>query len=198
MANSSRKLDHVACDNMSHCLKRFCRANFACGKNDNTFLPRSFLLLRLTMNRLILAFIATLVALPVNAADIKVEDAWVRATAPGQPVGGAFMKLTSNRDARLVGASSPVAGVTQVHMMKMQDGMMIMREIKSLPLPKGRTVELAPGGYHIMLMELKHPLKAGESVPITLRVKTGKRIQNVKVSAAVHDMMDSEEMHHHH
>jgi periplasmic copper chaperone A len=150
------------------------------------------------MNRLILSFLAILVALPVYAANLMVEDAWVRATAPGQPVGGAFMKLTSNRNAQLVGASSPVAGVTQIHMMKMQDGVMIMREIKSLPLPRGRTVELAPGGYHIMLMELKHPLKSGESVPITLRVKTGKRTRNVEVNAEVHDMMDTEVMHHHH
>ena len=149
------------------------------------------------MNRLILSIIATVVALPLYAANFKVEDAWVRATAPGQPVGGAFMKLTSDTNAQLVGASSPVAGMVQVHMMKMQDGVMIMREMKSLPLPKGKTVELAPGGYHIMLMELKQPLKAGEHVPITLKVKAGKKIQNVEVNAEVHDMMGGEESQHH-
>jgi hypothetical protein len=149
------------------------------------------------MHRLILSIIATLVALPLYAANLKVEDAWARATAPGQPVGGAFMKLTSDTNAQLVGASSPVAGMVQVHMMKMQDGVMIMREMKSLPLPKGKTVELAPGGYHIMLMELKQPLKAGEHVPITLKVKAGKKIQNVEVNAEVHDMMGGEESQHH-
>lgn len=107
------------------------------------------------------------------------------------------MKLTSDTNAQLVGASSPVAGMVQVHMMKMQDGVMIMREMKSLPLPKGKTVELAPGGYHIMLMELKQPLKAGEHVPITLKVKAGKKIQNVEVNAEVHDMMGGEESQHH-
>jgi copper(I)-binding protein len=149
------------------------------------------------MHRLILSIIATLVALPLYAANLKVEDAWARATAPGQPVGGAFMKLTSDTNAQLVGASSPVAGMVQVHMMKMQDGVMIMREMKSLPLPKGKTVELAPGGYHIMLMELKQPLKAGEHVPITLKVKAGKKIQDVEVNAEVHDMMGGEESQHH-
>lgn len=149
------------------------------------------------MDRLILSIIATVVALPLYAANLKVEDAWARATAPGQPVGGAFMKLTSDTNAQLVGASSPVAGRVQVHMMKMQDGVMIMREMKSLPLPKGKTVELAPGGYHIMLMELKQPLKAGEHVPITLKVKADKKIQNVEVNAEVHDMMGGEESQHH-
>jgi periplasmic copper chaperone A len=149
------------------------------------------------MDRLILSIIATVVALPLYAANLKVEDAWARATAPGQPVGGAFMKLTSDTNAQLVGASSPVAGRVQVHMMKMQDGVMIMREMKSLPLPKGKTVELAPGGYHIMLMELKQPLKAGEHVPITLKVKAGKKTHNVEVNAEVHDMMGGEESQHH-
>jgi copper(I)-binding protein len=150
------------------------------------------------MNRLIPSIIATLVALPLYAANLKVEDAWARATAPGQPVAGAFMKLTSDRNAQLVGASSPVAGMVQVHMMKMQDGVMIMREMKSLPLPKGKTVELAPGGYHIMLMELKQPLTAGKSVPITLNVKTGRKIQKVEVNAEVRDLLGGEGEQHPH
>lgn len=99
------------------------------------------------------------------------------------------MKLTSDADAQLVGASSPAAGMTQIHMMKMQNGMMIMREAKSLPLPKGKTVELAPGGYHVMLMELKQPLKAGDSVPITLKVRSGKQVQNIEVKAIVREMV---------
>jgi copper(I)-binding protein len=150
------------------------------------------------MYRLIISFIAIVVALPLYAANLKVEDAWARATAPGQPVAGAFMKLTSDSNAELIGVSSPAAGVTQVHMMKMQDGVMIMREMKNLPLPEGKTVVLAPGGYHIMLMELKHPLKAGESVPITLKMKAGNKIQNVEVNAEVRDMMGNWEAHHPH
>lgn len=141
------------------------------------------------MSRLILAVTSALLALSAHAASIKVEEPWARATAPGQPVGGAFMKLTSDADAQLVGASSPAAGMTQIHMMKMQNGMMIMREAKSLPLPKGKTVELAPGGYHVMLMELKRPLKAGDSVPITLKVRSGKQVQNIEVKAIVREMV---------
>lgn len=141
------------------------------------------------MSRLILAVTSALLALSAHAASIKVEEPWARATAPGQPVGGAFMKLTSDADAQLVGASSPAAGMTQIHMMKMQNGMMIMREAKSLPLPKGKTVELAPGGYHVMLMELKQPLKAGDSVPITLKVRSGKQVQNIEVKAIVREMV---------
>ncbi|HYP68461.1 MAG TPA: copper chaperone PCu(A)C [Thiobacillaceae bacterium] len=144
------------------------------------------------MNRLLLSIISTLIALPVHAANLKVEDAWARATAPGQPVAGAFMKLTSDGNAELIGAASPVAGMVQVHMMKMQDGVMIMRQMSSLPLPKGRTVELAPGGYHIMLMQLKQPLKAGQHVPITLKLRAGKKIQNVEVNAEVRNMMGDE------
>lgn len=150
------------------------------------------------MHRLILTLTAAALALPVHAANLKVDDAWARATVPGQSVGGAFMKLTSDADAQLVGASSPAAGLVQVHMMKMQDGVMIMREMNSLPLPKGKTVVLEPGGYHIMLMELKQPLKAGESVPITLKLQSGKQVQNVEVNAEVRSIMGGGGMGHPH
>jgi len=149
------------------------------------------------MPRLILTLSAALLSFQIQAANLKVEDAWARATAPGQPVAGAFMKLSSDTNAQLIGASSPVAGTVQVHMMKMQDGMMIMREIKNLPLPKGKTVELAPGGYHIMLMELKQPLKPGETVPLTLKIKAGKKTETIEVKAEVRDMMGSQAEHRH-
>jgi periplasmic copper chaperone A len=145
------------------------------------------------MSRVVLFVSAVLVSFSVHAANIRVEAPWARATAPGQPVGGAFMKLTSDASAQLIGASSPVAGTVQIHMMKMQDGVMIMRELKSLPLPRGKTVELAPGGYHIMLMDLKQPLRAGENLPITLKVKSGKKIQHIEVNAQVRDMISGEE-----
>jgi copper(I)-binding protein len=147
------------------------------------------------MNRssLVSLVIAVLsLSLSAQAATLKVEAAWVRATAPGQPVGGAYMKLTSDANGELVGISSPVAGVTQIHMMKIQNGMMLMRELKTLPLPRGKTVELVPGGYHVMLMDLKQPLKEGETVPLTLEVKFGKKIEKIDVKAEVRDMMTME------
>ena len=99
---------------------------------------------------------------------VKVEDAWVRGTVATQKATGAFMRLTPSANARLVAAESPVAGVVEIHEMAMENDVMKMREIPGLDLAAGRTMELKPGGYHVMLMDLKQQLKGGETVPITL------------------------------
>ena len=101
-------------------------------------------------------------------AQVSVQDAWVRATVPQQKATGAFMRLTAAQDMRLVAASSPVAGITEVHEMKMVDNVMKMRAVPALDLPAGQAVELKPGGYHVMLMDLKAPLAKGATVPLTL------------------------------
>jgi copper(I)-binding protein len=101
----------------------------------------------------------------------RVEGAWVRSAVPGQHGTGAFMKIIAPRPMQLVGVSTPVAGVAEVHEMKMEGDVMKMRAIPALELPAGRTVELKPGGYHLMLMELKQSLKAGATVPITLLLR---------------------------
>lgn len=98
----------------------------------------------------------------------KVEGAWVRAAVPGQAGTGAFMKLTARQAMHLVGVSTPVAGTAEVHEMKMEGEVMRMRAVPKVDLPAGRTVELKPGGYHLMLMDLKQALKAGTTVPLTL------------------------------
>ena len=103
-----------------------------------------------------------------QTANVKVEGAWARATVQGQKGTGAFMKITAPEGAKLVGASSPAAGVTEVHEMKMEGDIMKMRAIPALDLPAGKTVELKPGGYHVMLMDLKAPLAKGSNVPVTL------------------------------
>lgn len=103
----------------------------------------------------------------------RVEGAWVRSAVPGQHGTGAFMKITAPRPMQLVGVSTPVAGVAEVHEMKMEGDVMKMRAVTALDLPAGRTVELKPGGYHLMLMELKQSLKAGATVPITLLLRDG-------------------------
>lgn len=105
------------------------------------------------------------------AANVKVENAWVRATAPGQEVGGVFMTLTADADLTLVGVSSPGAGSAELHSMGMDKGTMTMRRLDRIALPKGRAVSLAPGGLHIMLFGLKAPLKAGATVPLTLTTR---------------------------
>lgn len=101
----------------------------------------------------------------------RVEGAWVRSAVTGQHGTGAFMKITAPRPMQLVGVATPIAGVAQVHEMKMEGDVMKMRAIPVLDLPAGRTVELKPGGYHVMLMELKQSLKAGSKVPITLLLR---------------------------
>ena len=123
----------------------------------------------------------------VRAADsIRVADPWARATVAGQKVGGVYMVILSPRDARLIGVASPLAGTAEVHSMTMDGGTMRMRAVGALDLPAGTPVKLAPGGYHVMLFDLKKPLVAGEKVPLTLLIEeAGKRVQKIKVNAIV-------------
>lgn len=125
----------------------------------------------------------------VAMAQVTVKDAWVRATVAQQKATGAFMQLQSAQDAKLVGAQSPVAGVVEVHEMAMEGGVMKMRAVSNLALPAGKAVELKPGGYHVMLMDLKGPVKEGDTVPVTLVVegKDGKR-QNIELKAQARSM----------
>jgi len=108
----------------------------------------------------------------------KVEGAWVRSAVAGQSGTGAFMKLTAREPLQLVGASTPVAGVAQVHEMKMEGDVMHMRPLPKLDLPAGQAVELKPGGYHVMLQDLKQPLVAGTTVPLTLVFRDAKGAEN--------------------
>ncbi|WP_457420101.1 copper chaperone PCu(A)C [Roseateles sp. P5_E7] len=127
------------------------------------------------MRRLLIAS-ALLMSLAAQA-QVKVDDPWVRATVAPQKATGAFMQLTSAKAAKVVAASSPVAAMVEIHEMKMDDGVMKMRAVDALPLPAGHAVALKPGSYHVMLMGLKGPIKAGETVPLTLTVEgdDGKR-----------------------
>jgi periplasmic copper chaperone A len=103
-----------------------------------------------------------------QAPGVKVEDAWVRATVAQQKTTGAFMRLTADKNAKLVGVLSAVAGVAEIHEMAMENDVMRMRAVGSVALPAGKTTELKPGGYHLMLMDLKQPVKVGDAVPLTL------------------------------
>lgn len=104
-------------------------------------------------------------------ADVTVKESWVRGTTPAQKATGAFMEITSSEAASLLSASSPVAGVVEIHTMKMEDGVMKMRAIPKLDLPAGKGVKLAPGGNHVMLMDLKQQVKDGDTVPVTLVIE---------------------------
>lgn len=122
------------------------------------------------------ALVAALVSTAAQA-DVSVSDPWVRATVAQQKATGAFMRITSPVDARLVSASSPVAGVVEIHEMVMDGEIMKMRAIPGLALPAGQAVELKPGGYHVMLIDLKQQVKVGDVVPVSIVVEgaDGKR-----------------------
>ena len=138
--------------------------------------------------RFALVLAAMMVALPA-AAQVTVSEAWVRGTVPAQKATGAFMKIRSAEDAKLVSAASPVAKIVEVHEMSMKDNVMQMRAVESVALPAGKTVELRPGGYHVMLVDLARPLGKGDSVPITLTFvgKDGKKTtQEVKAEVRAH------------
>ena len=114
-------------------------------------------------------------SLPAAGQSVQANGAWARATVPGQHATGAFMSLTAPQGARLVGAASPVAGLTEIHEMKMQGNVMTMRAVDAVDLPPGRTVQLAPGGYHLMLMDLQRALVVGEQIRVELRFETRDR-----------------------
>ena len=135
-----------------------------------------------------MAVAAGLAAQAAWAANVSVTNAWARATMPGQQVSGAYMQIQADADARLVSVSSPAVPRVEVHEMKMDGGVMRMREVKSIDLPKGKTVSLEPGGFHIMLMNLKKPIAAGDVIPLTLVVESGGKQQTVEVKAEARAM----------
>ena len=119
---------------------------------------------------------------------VEARAAWVRATVLGQTTAGAYMQLTIGERANLVGVESPAAAGAEVHETRMEGKVMRMRAVPRLELIPGKTVELKPGGYHIMLLELKRPLKKGEVVPIRLKLEMkDKSIRTLEVRAEVRE-----------
>ena len=122
-----------------------------------------------------LALIAALACGAAYAQNVEIREAWVRTSVPGQKATGAFMKITAKDGVKLVGASSPAAGVAEVHEMKMEGDVMKMRAVSGgLDIAAGKTVELRPGGYHVMLMDLKAALQKDSTIPLTLVFKDAK------------------------
>lgn len=138
------------------------------------------------MKRIIPAVLPFLFFVAPAFAQVTVTEAWIRATVPHQKDTGAFMTITSKENARLVAASSPVAGTVEIHEMRMENNVMKMRAIPGLDLPAGKSVELGPGGYHVMLLDIKRQLKEGDRVPLTLVVQGGqKKRDSIAVEAVV-------------
>lgn len=133
-----------------------------------------------------LLLVAGALSASIANAQVKIDDAWVRATVPQQKATGAFMKLTAAKDTRLVAVTTPLTPKAEVHEMAMQDNVMRMRQIPAIELPAGKTVELKPGGFHLMFLDLPAQVKAGDQVPLTLTFedRSGAR-QTVEVKAPV-------------
>lgn len=132
------------------------------------------------------------------AGEVVVSDAWSRATAPGQDVAVVGLHITSQKDARLTAVSSPASAEAQMHTMSHENGMMKMRMVESFALPAKQEVVLGGGGDHLMLIDLKKPLKAGETVLLTLTVQfADKRTEKVEVKAMVRALTDAHAEHQH-
>ena len=124
-----------------------------------------------------LAFLAlAAAALAVQAAEapVTVQGAWARPIVAGQQSTGAYMTITAREPVTLLGGESPAAGIVEIHQMKMEGDVMRMRAAGELPLVPGKPLQLGPGGYHFMLMDLQDPFKAGTQIPFTLRFRDAK------------------------
>lgn len=166
---------------------------------------------RISRHLLILIFSAGIACLSIAHAApaptdsskdiVSITDAWVRSTNAGQEVGAAYMTLTSAEDASLSSVTSDVSNSVEIHSMSMENGVMKMRMLDKLALTARKPYALAPGGYHLMLFDLKKPLTAGEQVNFVLYFETKNKLkfsQKIKVmvqSAATDDNSHSQHQH---
>ena len=120
--------------------------------------------------------------------NIDIGHPYARVTVAGQPIGGGFLKLNNRGgDDKLLSATAAVSASVEMHTMNMDGDVMRMRQVDAIPLPAGKTVELKPGGYHLMFVGLKAPLKAGEKFPLKLKFEKAGEIEvivNVEASGA--------------
>lgn len=147
------------------------------------------------MNKFLIGLV--LINLPLTViAEVTVTNAWVKPTVPGQPVAGAYMTLLSDHDVNLISASSTVAKSAEIHEMSMTGNIMRMRQIKQLPLHAGKAVELAPGGFHIMLIDLHHQINDGEIIPLKLVTedKEGNK-KTISMNVKAKDVVDAKHNH---
>jgi len=140
------------------------------------------------MTRLLSAVIAlcsvALTSAPAQA-QVTVDHAWARATVPGQKVAGVYLEIRAEEPAKLVGVRSPAAGSAEIHSMSNEGGVMKMRRLEQLDLPAAQTVRLAPGGNHIMLLDIKRPLQPGARVPVVLIVEQKGKKRWIQLQAEI-------------
>src|SRR5512137_2352206 len=137
------------------------------------------------MNKFLVAGLAACLCVSqAMAGEVSVSGAWARATAPGQDSAAVSMHITSNKDASIVAVSSAASNSAEIHSMVHENGVMKMRAMDALPLKAKQEVALGDDGNHIMLIGLKKPLSAGDSVALTLTVQfADKRKEKVEVKA---------------
>ena len=142
--------------------------------------------------------IAFALAAPLAVAQsVKAANVWARATAPGQNTASVYFDLTSDRDAALVAAASSAAARAELHAMVLDGGIMRMRPLARVDLPGGQTVRFTPNGMHLMLVDLKQPLKAGDNLPLVLSIQSsGSSRTTLKLKAQVR-ALDGSEPHQH-
>ena len=128
------------------------------------------------MRKLLASLTLVAAALSAQAANapVTVQGAWARPIVPGQQSSGAYMTITAREPLTLLGGESPAAGIVEIHQMKMEGEIMKMRAAGDIPLAPGKPLQLGPGGYHFMLMDLQDPFKPGTQIPFTLRFRDGK------------------------
>lgn len=142
--------------------------------------------------KLIGALVLSMTAITAQS-EVTIKDAWVRATVPQQMATGAFFQIKSSKNVRLVSVKTPVAGIAEIHEMKMENNVMKMRAMDYLDLPAGKMVELKPGGFHLMLMELKAQIKPGATVPLTLVVEDReKKRETIEILVKVRSLTGTE------
>lgn len=144
------------------------------------------------------ALLLVLLCAQAHAQSVMVKDAWIRGMVPGQNATGAFMELSGKSNARLVAVTTPLTVNAEVHSMSMENGVMRMSPVDGIDIPAGKSVKLAPGGYHVMLMNLKNPLNAGDKVPLKLTFELAdKKRETIDLSVEVRDIRGQPSGHHH-
>lgn len=136
------------------------------------------MLLKVAATVLVLLATAPAIAQTSPPKSVTVVEPWARATPPGAKVGAAYMELksTDGTGDKLLSATSPEAGIVEIHNHIMEGGVARMRRVDAVPVPASGSVALKPGGYHIMLMELKGPLQAGKTIKLELVFETAGKI----------------------
>ena len=132
------------------------------------------------------------------AADVQLANVWARATAPGQKTAAVYMDITSDTDAALVAAASTVAERVELHRSSHDDGVMRMRPAAKIELPARKAVKLAPGGVHLMLVNVKRPLREGDRVALVVSVQGRDGLRKIETEAVVRGLTDSHPHQHRH